>query len=185
MPEEAVFDFPIVELENDSPQGIGKSGLFDFSMPVGNTGIVFVAALQGILYAWGPQFSDLAKQAAYRRAASTLAQWGIVSNDTFAFIALGVPMDAQGIATRYGVPLATAQGWLNGTIPVPAQVWQCFAHLVCATDQRNFLPNPPSPVPPPSLRPRTIRVFPNVPTPSMPQPPAAPPCPPPPRNPCG
>lgn len=177
MPEEADFDFPIVELENDSPQLVGKPGLYDFLMPVGSTGIVFVAALQGILQSWGPVFSPAVQKAAYLRAASTLAQWGIVSGDTFAFLAQGAQLDQAGVAARYNVPLATVQAWYAGTIPVPPITWWCLAHFVGSLDGRSISDFA---LPPGDLRPRLIRVFPNVPTPNTPGPPPAPICPPPP-----
>lgn len=167
-PEEAEFDFPIVELEADSPQGIGKSGLFDFRIPVGSTGIVFVAALQGLLTAQGPVFAQATQQAAFRRAGSTLAQWGIVSAPTFAFLAQAANLSATDLATRYGVSTPTVQDWLSGQTPVPVSVWQCLATLVCFIDGRNFLPG--LAVSPTSLQPRVIRIFPSVPMPTMPQP---------------
>jgi len=176
MPNESNFDFPIVQLEADSPQAVGKPGLYDFTMPVGNTGIVFIAALQGILRENGVDFTLLAQQAAYRRAASTLAQWGVISSDTFAFLAQGANLSASDLAFRYSVSVPTAQGWLDGQIPVPTAVWRCLAAFVCYLDGRSLADCAP---PPTSLRPRLIRVFPNVPTPSM-VPSSSPLCPPPP-----
>jgi hypothetical protein len=175
-------DFPIVVLEATSPELVGKPGLFDFYMNVGSSGIVFVAALPGLLREWGAEFASYAIDAAFRRAGSTLAQWGIISGDTFGFLAQAAKLSVADLSARYGVPEVTIQAWINNQTPVDPAVWQCLAYLVCSLDGRNFLPNPPAPVPAPSLRPRQIRVFPNVPTPSMPQS-TTPACPPPPPRP--
>lgn len=175
-------DLPIVVLEATFPEVVGRPGLFDFYMNVGNTGIVFIAALPGFLREWGAEFPQYAVDAAYRRAGSTLAQWGIVSGDTFGFLAQAAKLSVADLSARYGVPEVTLTAWINNQIPVEPSVWQCLAYLVCSLDGRNFLPNPPASVPPPSLRPRQIRVFPTLPMSSMPQ--SAPPgCPPP--APCG
>ncbi len=168
--------FPIVELEDDYPEAVGKLGLYDYYMPVGNTGIVFVAALQGRLQAWGPVFSQPLRQAANLRAASTLAQWGLVSGDTFAFMRSAVGLTQADVATLYGVPLLTVMNWENNVVPVPRSIWLCMSYRVCLQDGR-------SPVDdlaiPQDFRPRRIRVFPNIPGTPMVQP-ETPPCPPPP-----
>jgi len=178
VPTEADFDFPIVELEADSPQGIGKVGLYDFLMDVGSTGIRFVAALPGLLRTWGPEFTLAAQQAAYLRAASTIAQWGVVSGDTFGFLAQGAGLSDADLALRYNVSLATVQGWIANTIPVPPSVWRCLASLVGSLDGRAISDFALSPS---SLRPRLIRIFPNAPMPSAPPQNTPPACPPPPR----
>lgn len=153
-------DFPIVVLENDHPEQIGKPGLFDFLMPVGSTGIIFVAALRGILQVQGPVFSEADKAAARIRAASTLVHWGIVNGDTFAFIREAIPYTQQEAADRLGVPLLQVQDWESGVEPVPRLVWNTLAEEVVRLDGRHL---PPELACPPNFRGRRIRVFPNVP----------------------
>ncbi len=177
MPNESNFDFPIVELEDDSPQAVGKVGLYDFFMQVGNTGIRFVAAIPGVLQTYGPVFTVAAQKAANLRAASTLAQWGLVSGDTFGFLAQAAGLSPADLATKYNVTLSTVNAWLANQTPVPPLVWRCLAYLVGTLDGRVISDFALAPV---SFQPRLIRVFPNVPAPPPPVQPPPPVCPPPP-----
>lgn len=153
-------NYPIVVLENDYPEQAGKVGLFDYLMPVGNTGIVFVAAVQGILYQWGPQFTDAVKQAANLRAASTLVQMGLIRGETFAFLRNALQLTQNDVALMYAVPLATVQGWENNTIIIPTGIWGDLSCRVANADNRGALTEYSLT---PNFRPRKIRVFPNVP----------------------
>jgi hypothetical protein len=168
MPDPADFDFPIVELESDSPQAIGKVGLYDLIIPVGSTGITFVAAIAGLLQSWGPVFQPAAVQLANLRAASTLCQWGLISGDIFAFERASIQLSQSDVAALLNVPLLTVQEWEADEIPVPRLMWQNIAARVCKTDQR-YLPSELQViVPPPSFRARQVRIFPNVPQPPQP-----------------
>lgn len=164
-------EFPIVILEADFPEQIGKVGLFDYLMPVGSLGIVFVAAVPGVLYPWGITFTEAVKQAADLRAASTLAHWGLIRGETFAFLRNALRLSQSDIATMFGVPLATVQGWENNSIPIPMNAWGCTQSRVCIADGRVFLSNYAME---PDYRPRKVRVFPNIPV-VEPLPPS-PPC---------
>lgn len=177
-------EFPIVVLEADFPEEIGKVGLYDYLMTVGTTGIVFVAAVPGRLQEWGPVFSAVVQKAANLRAASTLMQMGLINGDTFGFIRQALQLSQADVATLYGVTLATVIAWENNTIVVPLANWACLAYRLSLADGRTLLSefalNP-------DFRARRIRVFPNIPLQSLPQP-QSPPCPPvtpclPPRNP--
>lgn len=160
---------PIVLLENDYPERIGKLGLFDIQLPVGNTGLRFVAAMPGILYPEPPgvQFSDAVEHAARLRAATTLIQMGLVRGESFAFIRAAIPLTTSEVAAIYGVSDATVQGWEDNSIPIPVNVWECLSYRVCLLDGVQL----------PSVRglcgaswrPRVIRVFPNLPIVSQPQ----------------
>ena len=185
MPNEADFDFPIVELESDSPQAIGKVGLYDLIIPVGNTGITFIAAIAGLLQAWGPVFQPAAIKLANLRAASTLCQWCLISGDIFAFERAAIQLEQSDVATILGVPLLTVQQWEADKVPVPRLMWQEIAARVCKADQRYLPPELTVVVPPASFRARQVRIFPNVPMPPQPSfslgcPPGKgpPPCPP-------
>lgn len=176
MPNEADFDFPIVELEDDSPQAVGKVGLYDFIIPVGTTGITFIAAIAGLLQVWGPVFQPAAVQLANLRAGSTLVQWGLISGDIFAFERASIQLTQQDVADILVVPLLTVQEWEADEVPVPRLMWQEIAARVCKADQRSLPPDLQFAAPPPSFRPRRIRIFPNVPMPPQPQ--RGPQCPP-------
>ncbi len=176
MPSEADFDFPIVVLEADSPQAIGKVGLYDFVIQVGSTGITFLAAMAGLLQSWGPVFQPAAIALANLRAASTLCQWGLISGDIFAFERSAIGLQQSDVATILGVSLGTVQAWEADAVPVPRLMWQEIAARVCKTDQRYLPPDLQVISPPASFRARTVRIFPNVPQP--PQPNSPPGCPP-------
>jgi hypothetical protein len=176
MPNAEDYDFPIVELEADSPQMVGKVGLFDLIIPVGSTGISFIAAIAGLLQVWGPVFQPAAVRLANLRAASTLCQWGLISGDIFAFERAAIQLQQSDVATILGVPLVTVEEWEADEIPVPRLMWQEIASRVCKADQRYLPPDLQPIVPPASYRGRQVRIFPNVPMPPQPSP--APECPP-------
>ena len=176
MPSEFDYDFPIVVLEADSPQAVGKVGLYDYIIQVGSTGITFVAAMAGILQSWGPVFTPLAIRHANLRAASTLVQWGLISGDIFAFERASIQLQPQDVANILGVDLTTVEEWEADEIPVPVLMWREIATRVAKADQRYIPTDLQVLIPPASYRGRTIRIFPNVPPP--PQPPPPPQCPP-------
>lgn len=152
-------DLPIVELENDYPEAIGKSGLFDLLMPVGDTGLIFTAAMPGILREYGPEFNSAVRQRAYLKAASTLVQMGLVRGESFAFLRDALALSVSQVATIYGVSDSTVMGWEDNTIAIPYNVWNCFSFRVCLADGV-ALPQSAFGI---SFRPRLIRVFPNAP----------------------
>jgi hypothetical protein len=177
MPSESDFDFPIVVLEADSPQAIGKVGLFDYVIQVGSTGITFQAAMAGLLQSWGPIFQPAAIQLANLRAASTLCQWGLISGDIFAFERAAIGLSQSDVAALLNVPLVTVEEWEADELPVPRLMWQEIAARVCKADQRSLPPDLQLIMPNNgAFRPRQIRIFPNVPQPPQPQ--CAPGCPP-------
>lgn len=139
--------------------------LVDYTMPVGITGIVFVAALEARVTPNGPIFSTIAIQAAYRRAGSTLAHMALVSGPTFAFLRTASTFTQAEAATFLGVPTSTIEAWENGSVPVPTNTWYLLADKVCAMDGREFCPY--LTLPNPSFRARRIRVHPDVPRPSQ------------------
>jgi len=153
-------DYPIVVLEADYPEQVGKMGLFDLLMPVGRTGLVFTAAMPGVLYEWGSQFSDEVQRVSNLRAATTLIQMGLIRGESFRFIREALRMSQQEVATLYNVTLDTVVGWETNTIPLPLNVWACLSHRACVADLR---PLPPDRAQTPDWRPRLIRVFPNAP----------------------
>lgn len=153
-------DFPIVVLEADFPEQIGKLGLFDFLMVVGTTGICFTAAIPGVLRATTIDFAPDVQAAARLRAGSTLAQWGLANGDTLQFLRLAVPRTEQEQADDFGVSLGTLQAWEANTVEVPFHYWKNLATQVARLDGRLIPANGQLPS---SFRGRKIRVFPNVP----------------------
>lgn len=135
--------------------------LVDFEMPVGTTGIVLVAALEARMASWGPIFSTVATQAAYRRAGSTLAHMALVSGPTFAFLRASAALTVAETASFLGVPSSTIGAWEDGTVPVPTNAWYLLADKVCAMDGREFCPY--LTLPDPDFRARRIRVHPDIP----------------------
>lgn len=160
-------DYPIVVLENDYPEQVGKVGLFDFLMPVGNTGIVFTAAVPGRLYKWGPTFTDTVKAVSRLRAASTLAQMGLVNGATVAFLRVALQLTQAELATSLGVALADVQDWETNVSEIPRLMWDEISRRVGVADGR---PLPSVVACPQNFRPRKIRVFPNIPMGAQPQP---------------
>jgi len=158
-------DYPIVVLENDFPEAAGKLGLFDLLMPVGSTGLVFTAAMPGILRTWGVEFSAAVQRASYLRAASTLVQMGLIRGESFLFLRTALGLTQLEVATLYGVTTIEVDGWETNSIPIPLSVWACFSARVCAADR---VPYPSSSSFGSSFRARLIRVFPEA--PAIPQP---------------
>ena len=146
--------------------------LVDYYLPVGDTGFQFVAALQAELRSWGPVFTTVATQAAYRRAGSTLAHMALVSGQTFLFLRLAVAYTQAQVATLLGVTVPEVQAWESGAVPIPTNLWYEMGAEVCRVDRRQFTPYPT--LPGIDLRPRVVRVFPDIPLPSMP--PSVDPC---------
>lgn len=153
-------DFPIVVLENDYPEQVGKMGLFDLLMPVGSTGLIFTAAMPGRLYQWGALFSDEVQRVSNLRAATTLIQMGLIRGESVVFIREALRMSQQDMATLYGVPLETVIGWEDNSIPIPLNVWTCLSYRACLADGRTL---PADRALSPDWRARLIRVFPNAP----------------------
>lgn len=160
-------EYPIVVLENDAPEQVGKVGLFDFLMPVGATGLVFVAAVPGTLTAAGPRFTELVQHVANLRAATTLVQMGLIRGESFAFIREALQTSIQELAESSGVDASTVVGWETNASSVPFNAWAAIATRACLADGRAM---PSHHALSPDWRPRLIRVFPNVPSRGTPQP---------------
>jgi hypothetical protein len=147
--------------------------LIDFSMQVGDTGIVFVAGLTGWREADGSaRFLPGAQAAAYRRAASTLAQMALVSGQTFQFLRLALNLSVAQAATLCGETESTITDWEDGTLPVPVSPWQCIADAAASADQRAGITW--TALPSVNLRPRRIRIYPDIPYPGVKLPPPNP-----------
>lgn len=159
-------NYPIVVLENDYPEQAGKVGLFDYIMRVGNTGIVFVAAVPGILYLHGPTFTDAVKQASNLRAASTLVQMGLIRGEAVAFLRNALGLTQTELADELGVLLGDVQAWETNTVEIPRLHWNKLADSVMKADGRVLIRDLPG-CPAASYRGRKIRVFPNIPMPTQ------------------
>ena len=133
----------------------------DFLMPVGSTGIVFVAALQGVSQAAGPTlFPQSSMDASYIRAASTLSRWGIISGVFFQFIRLALKMSEADVAVFLGTSVPQIQAWESGVEEIPRGPWIMLADEINRVDVRStqeYL------APVPDRRPRQIRIFPDIP----------------------
>lgn len=133
----------------------------DFLMPVGTTGIKFVASLQGISSAAGPTvFAQADQDACYVRAASTLGRFGMVHSQFFQFIRLALQMTEADAATFLGVTVPDIQAWEVGTTPIPRDMWVTLVDEICRMDARPGLVNLALIQ---DLRPRLIRIQPDIP----------------------
>lgn len=154
-------DFPIVVLENDFPEQVGKIGLFDIQMPLGNTGILFVAAVSGVLMPLGVIFTPLVTYRSYLAASTAIIRMGLIRGESFEFLRTTLSLSQSDIAVLYGVDQAAVVAWEANVVPVPWSVWSCLSYRVALADGV-ALPSHGT-IDPPSWRPRLIRVFPNIP----------------------
>jgi DNA-binding transcriptional regulator YiaG len=147
--------------------------LIDFTMQVGNTGINFVAGLTGWRESDGTaRFIPGAQEAAYRRAASTLAWMSLISGATFQFLRLALNLSVDQAAVLCGETPSTITDWEDGTLPVPVSPWQTMADAALKADSRAGITV--TPLPAPNFRPRLIRIYPDIPYPVVVPPPACP-----------
>lgn len=140
--------------------------LVDFYMPVGTTGIQFVAALEAVMRSWGPVFALPATKAAYRRAGSSLAHMALVDGQTFRFMRVAAEMTPLDAAAFLDVPVGTILAWEDDVEPIPTEQWYRMGERICQLDGRQFTPY--LTLPTVDLRPRIIRVRPDVPREGVP-----------------
>jgi hypothetical protein len=144
------------------PVRAGIPVIADFVMPVGTTGISFVAQLQGISSAAGPSdFPQASRDASYLRAATTLGRWGIPNGQFFAFIREAIKQTQADCAAFLGVTVPEVQAWEAGTVEVPRIMWSSLVDEACridhprpALDDLRIAPD---------TRPRQIRIQPDIP----------------------
>ncbi len=138
--------------------------LVDYEMPIHGTGIMFVASLNATL-PYGdippnpniaPHIAPRLTDAAYLRAASTLAHMGLIAAPTFAFLRQAQLLSVADAAVIIGVSEATVQAYEAGTTPVTRDAWMTLADRACSLDSRGW--NPYLSLCHVDLRPRRIRV---------------------------
>jgi hypothetical protein len=153
---------------------VGTLKLLDYLIPVGNTGIVFVAALSGVINPDGTlSFTPIQIEWAIHRAASQLSFMGLVRGDIFSFMRTSIPMSVADTATFFGITPDELLAWEARDVPLPVFAWEAMADLVCTLDHR---PATHAMSVQPDFRPRTIRIVPNVPGISPQVPGGPPPC---------
>lgn len=145
--------YPIAHAPNDPIYG-----MYDFEMPVGNTGIVFVASLNGIL---GPKgagaiFSQRLMDAAFRRAATTLVHMGVMAAEPFSFIRQAVPLTLAEAAALLDTTAQTISDYETGVLPLTRDAWITIAEAATQKDDRAMTPY--LALTPVDLRPRRIRI---------------------------
>jgi hypothetical protein len=134
----------------------------DYEMPVGTTGIKFVAALPCVLLDHGiPMFNEDLVIKTVWSAAARLADMGLIDGQTFQFMRMAVPFNPIECAAYLGEPggAATILAWEADTTPVPRSAWMSLAVRVREVAQEGGcvfegLVNPPD------LRKRVIRIYP-------------------------
>lgn len=151
--------------------------LVDYRMPIGNTGVGFVAQLPAILRIWGPEFTPSDMHQAELRAGATLAQTALIRGQSLRFLRLAIPWDEPTTATFLGVTVPELQGFEAETLAMPRDVWIDLADYVAHLDGHFSYTFPP-PNPEELWQPRFIRVYPDFPMKSnnMPDPPGCTPC---------
>jgi len=155
-----IADFPIVVLEADFPEKVGKTGLFDLLMPVGNSGVVFTANVPGVLRTYGCEFTPQVEHLSRLRAAAVLVQMGLIRGEAFEFFRLALGETSAQTALRYGVTEPIVLGWEQNVTEIPFEVWRDMTVLVSKAAQVAF---PHQPIQSQDWRPRLIRVFPILP----------------------
>ncbi len=134
----------------------------DYFMPIGNTGVGFVAKLDATIRTWGLEFAPKDIHQAEIRAASTLAQTDLVRGQSFRFMRLAIPMTEAEVAVLIGTSVPEVQAWEAETVVLPNSAWVTLAHYVADLDGRDpWTALPASPRD--NWQPRTIRVYPDFP----------------------
>ena len=142
--------------------------LVDYLMRIGSTNVYFVAKLPAIIKPWGPVFDAKDMHQAELRAASTLAQTGLIRGQSLQFLRLAVPWTEAELASFLGVTVPDIQGWEAETVGLPRTIWLATAHYLAALDGRENYDIPP-PCPMDNWQPRVIRVYPDFPMQVQPQ----------------
>lgn len=131
-------------------------------MPIGTTGIQFVALLPAILRPWGPEFSAANRHQAELRAATTLAQMMLIRGQSFRFMRMAIPMTEAELSVLLQVTVPEIQAWEAETVELPRGMWLALASYVAKLEGRDHYDNPP-PNPAETWRKRVIRVYPDFP----------------------
>lgn len=153
---------------------VGTLKLLDYAIPVGNTGIVFIAALSGYVNPNGAvSFEPIQIEWAYHRAASQISFMGLIRGDVFQFMRLSIPMTVADAATMVGYTPTDVLAWEAGAA-VPYAAWESMADYVCTIDHRPAMHAMQTGTP--DFRARTIRIVPDIPMIQVPRPPGPPPC---------
>lgn len=134
----------------------------DYLMPIGNTGVGFVAKLPAIMRVWGPEFTASDIHQAELRAASTLAQTALIRGQSLQFLRLAIPWDEATTAAFLGITVPTLLAIEAETVPIPRDIWILLADYVAHLDGRTHYDQAP-PNPEENWQHRIIRVYPDFP----------------------
>jgi hypothetical protein len=116
----------------------GVSGTFEMVVPVGNTGITFMARVPGIQTRTGVTFTPRVNRAVLLRAASTLAHWGMRDGGIIAFMREALSMLPEDMGALCGVSEAVVAQWESDQVEMPRLMFDTLAEYVCRTDQRSY-----------------------------------------------
>jgi len=133
-----VSERTLIEVSDETDRLVGTEGFDDVYMPVGDTGIVFVANIPAIMTKKGVKFRSRTYRAALLRAASTLAHWGMRDGAIIAFMRTAANLNQQVLAAQCGVSEAVVQDWETDVSEMPRLSFDTLAALVCTLDQRNY-----------------------------------------------
>lgn len=127
-----------VEVDDQTDRLVGTPGFFDADIPVCNGDIVFIATLPGVLTKTGVKFTSRVWYAALRRAASTLAHWGMRDGCIIEFMRKAIPMLQEDLAAKLSVSEAVVQAWEANQLEMPRLSFDILAAYVCEIDDRSF-----------------------------------------------
>ena len=134
----------------------------DYKLPIGTTGVGFIAKLPATMRVWGPDFDPLDVHQAEIRAASTLAQTALIRGQSLRFMRLTIPWDEPTAAAFLGVTVPVLQAIEAETVVTPRDVWILLADYVAHLDGRtHYDTSPPNPAE--NWQPRWIRIYPDFP----------------------
>lgn len=157
-------DLLTVSVDDQTDRLQGEPGNFDFYMPVCNGDhIVFVATLPGVMTKNGVRFTNRVRYAALRRAASTLAHWGVRNGCIIEFMRKAIPFLQEELAALLGVSEATVQAWESDQLEMPRLMFDSLAACVCAIDERSYGANFEIIEPPSDEQVRVYRIVPAIP----------------------
>lgn len=155
------LDEVVVQVSDETDRLVGVAGNFDMYLPVGETGIVFVAFVPGVDTKRGIRHVSRVRRAVMLRAASTLAHWGVQNGDVIEFMREAAYLDRQVLAAMLGISEAQVERFETDVEEMPRLMFEALSVYVTGLDQRG--PGTGFVLHPPEDRYRPVRIWPSIP----------------------